>query len=105
MSRDLNQEITALIKSSPIFLFMKGNKLWPQCGYSGRVVDLLNYYGIDFETFDILSDPEIRQAVKEFSKWPTFPQLYVNGELIGGCDILMQLHKNNELEGIFKSVS
>lgn len=98
----MRDRIEQLINSSPIFIFIKGTKLWPQCGFSGRVIDLLNHYEVDYETFDILSDDDLRQAVKEYTDWPTYPQIYVNGEFVGGCDILMQLHEQDELTKILK---
>jgi monothiol glutaredoxin len=76
---------------------MKGNKLMPQCGFSNNVVQILNSLGIQFETFDVLSDAEVRQGIKEFSDWPTIPQVYVNGEFIGGSDILIEMYNSGEL--------
>ena len=89
--------IETLIGSSPIFVFMKGNKLMPQCGFSNNVVQILHSLGVPFETFDVLSDMEIRQGIKEYSEWPTIPQVYVNGEFIGGSDILIELYNSGEL--------
>jgi monothiol glutaredoxin len=96
---DLNtkQRIETLVASSPVFVFMKGNKLMPQCGFSNNVVQILNSLGIQFETFDVLSDAEVRQGIKEFSDWPTIPQVYVNGEFIGGSDILIEMYNSGEL--------
>lgn len=89
--------IEALVASSPIFVFMKGNKLMPQCGFSNNVVQILNALAVPFETFDVLSDMEVRQGIKEFSEWPTIPQVYVNGEFIGGSDILIEMYNSGEL--------
>ena len=89
--------IESLISSSPIFVFMKGNKLMPQCGFSNNVVQILHSVGVPFDTFDVLSDPEIRQGIKEFSEWPTIPQVYVKGEFIGGSDILIEMYNSGEL--------
>ncbi len=96
---DLNtqKKIETLIKSSPIMVFMKGTKLMPQCGFSNNVVQILNALGISFETFDVLSDMEIREGIKEFSNWPTIPQVYVKGEFIGGSDILIEMYNSGEL--------
>jgi monothiol glutaredoxin len=80
-----------------VFVFMKGSKLMPQCGFSNNVVQILNSLGVAFETFDVLSDMEIRQGIKEFSDWPTIPQVYVNGEFIGGSDILIEMYNSGEL--------
>lgn len=100
----LDQEITAkietLLKQSDVMLFMKGNKAQPMCGFSAQVVNLLNKNKTNFETFDILADWDIREGLKEYSHWPTFPQLYVKGELIGGCDIVMDLDRKGELAKI-----
>ncbi len=77
---------------------MKGTKLMPQCGFSNNVVQILNMLGIPFETLDVLADAEIRQGIKEYSNWPTIPQVYVNGEFVGGSDIMIELYQNGELQ-------
>jgi monothiol glutaredoxin len=82
---------------------MKGNKDFPQCGFSAAVVQILNKVGVDFIAIDVLSDPEIRQGIKEFSDWPTIPQLYVKGEFIGGCDIVKEMYNSLELQELLKS--
>ncbi|NDG74784.1 MAG: Grx4 family monothiol glutaredoxin [Synechococcaceae bacterium WB8_1B_136] len=97
MDASTKQRIEELLASSPVFVFMKGNKLMPQCGFSNNVVQILNSLAVPFETFDVLSDMEIRQGIKEFSEWPTIPQVYVNGEFIGGSDILIELYNSGEL--------
>lgn len=97
MDSQTKSRIESLIGSSPIFVFMKGTKLMPQCGFSNNVVQILNAMGMAFETFDVLSDMEIRQGIKEFSEWPTIPQVYVNGEFIGGSDILIEMYNSGEL--------
>jgi monothiol glutaredoxin len=97
MDASTKQRIEQLISTSPVFVFMKGNKLMPQCGFSNNVVQILNSLGVAFETFDVLSDMEIRQGIKEFSDWPTIPQVYVNGEFIGGSDILIEMYNSGEL--------
>lgn len=99
---DLNTRIASLINSAPIVLFMKGTSDMPQCGFSANVVKILNHVGVSFNTFNILSDMDIREGVKQFSKWPTYPQLYVKGELIGGNDIITEMMNNGELEGTLK---
>ena len=99
---DLSLRIKNLITASPVFLFMKGTPDMPQCGFSANVVRILNHYGVNFKTFNILSDMDIREGVKQFSNWPTYPQLYVKGELIGGNDIVTELMQNGELESILK---
>ena len=98
MDDSTRSRIEALISSSPIFVFMKGSKLMPQCGFSNNVVQILHSMGVSFETFDVLSDMEIRQGIKDFSSWPTIPQVYVNGEFIGGSDILIEMYNAGELK-------
>lgn len=104
---EMTQErIQALVDNHPVLLFMKGSKLFPQCGFSNTAVQILNSYGIDFHTVDVLSDEAVRSGVKEFSQWPTIPQLYVTGEFIGGSDIMIEMYQNGELgEMIEKAVS
>ena len=97
METDTRARIEKLINSSPILVFMKGTKLMPQCGFSNNVVQILNAIGMSFETFDVLSDMEIRQGIKEYSNWPTIPQVYVKGEFIGGSDILIEMYNSGEL--------
>lgn len=100
---ELNDRIKTLISSSNIFLFMKGSPEMPQCGFSANVISILNSMQINYNTFDILSDWDIREGVKQFSNWPTYPQLYVNGKLIGGNDIIMELHQDGELDEVLKA--
>ncbi len=97
MDSATKQRIETLIGSSQVFVFMKGNKLMPQCGFSNNVVQILNSLGVPFETFDVLSDMVIRQGIKDYSEWPTIPQVYVNGEFMGGSDILIELYNSGEL--------
>ena len=97
LSDAVRTEIETQIKSSPVVLFMKGNKHFPQCGFSAQVVSILGELGAKFSTVNVLSDPAIRDGIKEFSNWPTIPQLYVNGEFVGGCDIVKDLHGSGEL--------
>ena len=97
MDPSTRQRIETLVASSPVVVFMKGNKLMPQCGFSNNVCQLLNALAVPFETFDVLSDPEIRQGIKEFSDWPTIPQVYVQGEFMGGSDILIEMYNSGEL--------
>ncbi len=97
MDSQTQQRIEALITSAPVVVFMKGNKLMPQCGFSNNVVQILTALAVPFETFDVLSDMEIRQGIKEFSDWPTIPQVYVKGEFVGGSDILIEMYNSGEL--------
>lgn len=98
MNPETNARIEQLVKSNKIVLFMKGTKLMPQCGFSNTVVNILNSLGVPYETFDVLEDPEVRQGIKEYSNWPTIPQLYVDGEFVGGCDIAIEMYQSNELQ-------
>ena len=97
MDDALKQRIRDLINSSPVFLFIKGTKVMPQCGFSNNVVQIMNALGVQYETFDVLSDPAIRQGIKEYSDWPTIPQVYLNGEFLGGSDILIEMYNSGEL--------
>ncbi|MYI73380.1 MAG: Grx4 family monothiol glutaredoxin [Candidatus Dadabacteria bacterium] len=99
---DIQKKIGRQIEENPIILYMKGSKEMPQCGFSAQVVNILNYYGVDYETVDVLLDPKIRQGIKDYSQWPSLPQLYVNGNFIGGCDICTDMHVNGELGEILK---
>ena len=94
------EQIQNDIDTNAVMLFMKGNKMAPQCGFSAHVVQLLVNEGVQFETKDVLQDDELRQGIKDFSDWPTIPQLYVNGEFIGGCDIVSELSQSGELKKI-----
>lgn len=100
MLQDKLKKIEIDVKESPVVLFMKGNKSLPMCGFSARVVDILKRCGVEFETRDVLQDGELRAAIKEFSNWPTLPQLYIRGKFIGGCDIVEQLHETGELQDL-----
>lgn len=99
---DIQKKIGLQIKESAIILYMKGSKEMPQCGFSAQVVNILNSYGVDYKTVDVLLDADIRQGIKDYSQWPTLPQLYVNGNFIGGCDICTDMHVNGELGEILK---
>ncbi len=100
----LEDKIKNDIKNNPIMLYMKGTKLMPMCGFSATVINILNSYGVEYESVNVLEDPEIRIKLSEYSDWPTIPQLFVNGELVGGCDIAMELHSNGQLKEIFEKV-
>ena len=94
---DLSEQIKSEINENPIFLYMKGTKEMPMCGFSNSVVQILNHYGVEYKDVNILEDPMIRVKLSEHSNWPTIPQLFVNGELIGGADITKELHENGSL--------
>jgi monothiol glutaredoxin len=95
---DPKERIDALVKSNDVLLFMKGSTLFPQCGFSSRAVAILDHLGVPFETVDVLQDQEIRTGIKEYSDWPTIPQLYVKGEFVGGSDIMMEMFESGELQ-------
>jgi monothiol glutaredoxin len=95
---DTSARIDDIVKSKDIVLFMKGTALFPQCGFSSRAVAILDHLGVEFETVDVLQDPEIRQGIKDYSDWPTVPQLYVKGEFVGGSDIMMEMFEAGELQ-------
>ena len=90
--------IAEIVRADDIVLFMKGTALFPQCGFSSRAVAILDHLGATYQTVDVLQDPEIRQGIKEYSDWPTIPQLYVNGEFVGGSDIMMEMFESGELQ-------
>jgi monothiol glutaredoxin len=94
---DAQARIAETVKLHPIVLFMKGSPSRPQCGFSAAAVQTLAHYGVSFHAVDVLADPSVRQAIKTFSDWPTIPQLYVDGAFIGGCDIVLEMHKTGEL--------
>lgn len=98
MSNNIFQEIEQTIKQNKVVLFMKGTKDFPQCGFSAVVVQILKNLNVDFLDVNVLTSPDIRQGIKDFSDWPTIPQLYVNGEFIGGCDIVKEMFQTQELQ-------
>ncbi|MFB2916998.1 MULTISPECIES: Grx4 family monothiol glutaredoxin [Aerosakkonema] len=102
MTPELKEKIDTLVKHHKILVFMKGNKLMPQCGFSNNVVQILNTYAVPYETVDVLEDYEIRQGIKEYSNWPTIPQVYINGEFIGGSDIMIELYQKGELKELLE---
>ena len=97
MDESTQAEIEDLVKSSAIVLFMKGNDMFPMCGFSGKAVAILKSYGVVFKTVNVLAEPRIREGVKEYANWPTIPQLFVRGEFVGGCDIIAELHEAGAL--------
>ena len=98
---DTAARITETINASDVVLYMKGTKEMPQCGFSSRVAGVLNYMGVDFSDINVLADDDIRQGIKDFSDWPTIPQLYVKGEFVGGCDIITEMTLSGELDTLF----
>ena len=102
MDNTVHERIRQDVTDNPVVLFMKGSPVFPQCGFSAAVVQILSHLGVKFKGVDVLSDPEIRQAIKEFSNWPTIPQLYVKGEFVGGCDIIREMFETGELQQLFE---
>ncbi|GGA50352.1 Grx4 family monothiol glutaredoxin [Sphingomonas psychrolutea] len=102
MSTDPDQvRIAEIVGKSDVLLFMKGSPLFPQCGFSSRAVAILNHLGAEFDSVDVLQDQGVRQGIKQFSDWPTIPQLYVKGEFVGGSDIMMEMYESGELATLF----
>ena len=101
---DVQQRIADLVKSNPVVLFMKGTAQFPQCGFSGRAIQILKACAVkDLKTVNVLEDDDIRQGIKDYANWPTIPQLYVNGEFLGGSDILMEMYESGELQQLLSA--
>jgi monothiol glutaredoxin len=98
---DVLKQIDAEVKSNDVVLFLKGTKESPMCGFSGRVVQILNHVGVPYKGINVLDDEGIRQGIKDYANWPTIPQLYVKGEFVGGCDIVTEMFQSGELQGLF----
>ena len=98
MNNPVFAEIQAQIDANPVLLFMKGTPMFPQCGFSARVIQILKHAGVPFKSVNVLEDQEIREGIKAFSNWPTIPQLYVKGEFVGGCDIITEMYQSGELQ-------
>jgi monothiol glutaredoxin len=99
---DTNERLSQIVSSNDVVLFMKGTPLFPQCGFSSRAVAILDHCGVAYESVDVLQDMDIRQGIKEFSDWPTIPQLYVKGEFVGGSDIMMEMYEAGELQQLLQ---
>lgn len=100
MTDNAQTRIAAMVAASPVMLFMKGTPLFPQCGFSSTAVAILDHLGVAYDSVDVLQDMEVRQGIKQFSDWPTIPQLYVQGEFVGGSDILMEMYEAGELQAL-----
>lgn len=103
MESSTRDRIHQLVTGNPVMLFIKGTPDFPRCGFSAAVVDVLTDVGVPYAAFDVLSDPDVREGIKAYANWPTIPQLYVNGEFIGGCDIVREMQANGELEPLLQS--
>ena len=102
MTDDATSRIDSTVKGNDVVLFMKGTPLFPQCGFSSRAVAILEHLGVAYESVDVLQDQGVRQGIKEYSDWPTIPQLYVKGEFVGGCDIVKEMFEQGELDAFLK---
>ena len=102
MTDTISQRIQGDIEKNDVMLYMKGTPMFPQCGFSARVIQILTHIGVPFQTADVLEDAELREGIKSFSQWPTIPQLYVKGEFVGGCDIITEMFQAGELETLMK---
>jgi monothiol glutaredoxin len=102
MADQVTERIKQDITDNPVLLYMKGTPVFPQCGFSAAVVQILTTMGVKFKGIDVLADPEIREGIKTFSQWPTIPQLYVKGEFVGGCDIIREMYESGELQDYLK---
>ena len=100
---DIVEKIESAVKENKIMIFMKGNRSFPQCGFSATTVAIFDELGVPYATADVLSDPELRDAIKRYSNWPTIPQVYVDGKFVGGCDIIREMHETGELETLVKA--
>jgi monothiol glutaredoxin len=101
-THDVASRIEIDVRANPVVLYMKGSPVFPPCGFSAQVVQILSELGVKFQSYDVLSDDGLRQGIKEFSNWPTVPQLYVQGEFVGGCDIVREMYLSGELAGLLK---
>ncbi len=99
----VKEQLERIIEETPIILFMKGDPHQPRCGFSAKVVNILKEYQVEFSYMDILADPEVRATLPSVSEWPTFPQLFVKGELVGGCDIITEMHVSDELKEVLQT--
>jgi monothiol glutaredoxin len=102
MNEEIKSQIKKEIQENNIMLYMKGTPPFPMCNFSSTVIDILNHYEVKFGSANVLDNEDLRQGIKDFSDWPTVPQLYVKGEFVGGCDILVEMHKNGDLETVLK---
>ena len=102
---DVKTQIDETVKANDVVLYMKGTKEMPQCGFSSRVAGVLNYMGVDYTDVNVLADEAVRQGIKDYSDWPTIPQLYVNKQFVGGCDIIREMYETGELQDLFREKS
>ena len=103
MADDILAQIDQHVKDTPILIFMKGNPSFPMCGFSAATIQIFDSLGVPYQTVDVLQNPAVREGIKQYSNWPTIPQVYVKGEFVGGCDIIQEMHQSGELEPIVRS--
>jgi monothiol glutaredoxin len=103
MANDVLAQIDEAVKQNPILIFMKGTPSFPMCGFSAATIQIFDSFDVPYETVDVLEDPAVREGIKRYSNWPTIPQVYINGEFIGGCDIVREMHANGELEPLVRA--
>jgi monothiol glutaredoxin len=103
MANDVLAQIDEVVKKNPILIFMKGTPSFPMCGFSAATIQIFDSFDVPYETVDVLEDPAVREGIKRYSNWPTIPQVYINGEFIGGCDIVREMHANGELEPLVRA--
>ncbi|MGH7962643.1 MAG: Grx4 family monothiol glutaredoxin [Candidatus Binatia bacterium] len=103
MANDAQTQIDEMVKKNKILIYMKGNPTFPMCGFSAATIQIFNSLGVPYETVDVLEDSAIREGIKRYSSWPTIPQVYINGEFVGGCDIIREMHANGELEPLVRA--
>lgn len=103
MADSVQAYIDETVKSNKVLIYMKGNRTFPMCGFSAATIQIFDSLGVPYETVDVLQDPAVRDGIKRYSNWPTIPQIYVNGEFIGGCDIIQEMHSRGELESVVRA--
>lgn len=103
MADDILSQIDQYVKDTPILIFMKGNPQFPMCGFSAATIQIFDSLGVPYQTVDVLQNPAVREGIKQYSNWPTIPQVYVKGEFIGGCDIIQEMHQSGELEPVVRA--
>lgn len=102
MADSVQAHIDETVKNNKVLIYMKGNRTFPMCGFSATTIQIFDSLGMPYETVDVLQDPAVRDGIKRYSNWPTIPQVYVNGEFIGGCDIIQEMHSRGELESVVR---
>jgi monothiol glutaredoxin len=105
MANDVRSQIEEMVKKNKVLIYMKGTPTFPMCGFSATTIQIFDSIGLPYETVDVLENPDIREGVKQYSSWPTIPQVYINGEFVGGCDIIREMHSSGDLESLVRSTA